>query len=85
MRLIEVKRTQAEKESRKGKGTKYRRWDTDLSAHALELVKTSVLLNRAREAGVDEGELELALQTCGNEIWSEHARTSVANGETHGW
>ena len=29
MRLIEVKRAQAEKGSRKGKGTKIRRWDTD--------------------------------------------------------
>ena len=69
MRLIEVKRTQAEKDSRKGKGTKLRRWETDLSTRALELVKIDVLLNRARDAGVDEGELQLALQAC----------------EAHGW
>ena len=85
MRLIEVKRTQAEKGSRKGKGTKIRRWETDLSARALELVKVDVLLNRARDAGVDEVELQLALQACESGISREHVRTSVANGEAHGW
>ena len=69
MRLIEVKRTQAEKDSRKGKGTKIRRWETDLSTGALELVKIDVLLNRARDAGVDEVELQLALQACGPHGW----------------
>ena len=34
--------------------------------------------------GTGDEELELALQTCENEIWSEHARTSIANGEAHG-
>ena len=65
MALIEVKRAQAKEGSRKGKGTKNRPWETELSARALELVKIEVLLNRAREAGVDEVELQLALQACG--------------------
>ena len=85
MRLIEVKRTQAEKDSRKGKGTKLRRWETDLSTRALELVKIEVLLSRARDAGVEEGELQMALQECESGISREHVRTSVANGEAHGW
>jgi len=69
MALIEVKRAQAKEGSRKGKGTKNRPWETELSARALELVKIEVLLNRAREAGVDEVELQLALQACGPHGW----------------
>ena len=69
MALIEVKRTQAKERSRKGKGTKNRPWETDLSTQALKLVEIEVLLNRAREAGVDEVELQLALQACGPHGW----------------
>ena len=69
MALIDVKRAQAEDGSKKGKGTKNRPWETELSARALELVKIEVLLNRAREAGVDEVELQLALQACGPHGW----------------
>ena len=83
MRLIEVQRTRAKKESRKGKGTKFRRWETDLSTQALALVTTEGLLDRARDAGVDQEELELALRTCENGIWQEYAHTSIANGEAH--
>ena len=69
MALIEVKRAQAKEGSRKGKGTKNRPWETTLSVQALELVKIEVLVNRAREAGVDEVELQLALQACGPHGW----------------
>ena len=53
MALIDVKRAQAEDGSKKGKGTKNRPWQTTLSAHELELVKIEILLERAREAGVN--------------------------------
>ena len=69
MALIEVRRARAQERSRKGKGTKNRPWETELSARALELVKIEVLLNRAREAGVDEVELQMALQACGPHGW----------------
>jgi hypothetical protein len=68
MALIDTKRAQAEDGSRKNKG-KNRPWQTTLSAHKLDLVKTEVLLERAREAGVDEVELQLALQACGPHSW----------------
>jgi hypothetical protein len=69
MALIEVKRAQAKEGSKKGKGTKNRPWQTTLSAQALKLVTIEILLNRAREAGVDEVELQLALQACGPHGW----------------
>ena len=69
MALIEVKRAQAEEGSRKGKGTKNRPWEATLLVWVLELVKIEVLLNRAREAGVDEVELQLALQVCRPHGW----------------
>ena len=69
MALIEVKRAQAKEGSKKGKGTKNRPWQTTLSAQALKLVTIDILLNRAREAGVDEVEQQLALQACGPHGW----------------
>ena len=85
MRLIEVKRIQAEKDSRKGKGTKFIRWETDMSTRALKIVTMEVLLSRARDAGVNEEELQMALQTCEGGTSSERVRMSVANSEAHGW
>ena len=85
MRLIEVKRIQAEKDSRKGKGTKYIRWETDMSTRALKIVTMEVLLSRARDAGVNEEELQMALQTCEGGTSGERIRMSVANSEAHGW
>ena len=46
MALIEVRHAQVQEHSRKGKGTKNRLWETDLSTQALELVKIEVLLDR---------------------------------------
>jgi hypothetical protein len=69
MALIDVKCAQAEDGSKKGKGTKNRPWQTTLSTHELELVKIEILLERAREAGVDEVELQLTLQACGPHSW----------------
>ena len=68
MALIATRRARAEDGSRKNKG-KNRPWQTTLSAHKLELVKPEVLLERAREAGVDEVELQLTLQACGLHSW----------------
>ena len=85
MRLIEVKRTQAEKDSRKGKGTKFIRWETDLSTRALKIVTMEELLSRARDAGVNEEELQMALQTCEGGTSRECIRMPVANSEANGW
>ena len=70
MALIDTKRAQAEAGSRRNKG-KSRPWQTTLSAHKLDLVNTEVLLERAREAGVDEVELQLTLQACGPHSWQK--------------
>ena len=64
MALIATRRARAEDGSRKNKG-KSRPWQTRLSVHELEVVTIEELLVRAREAGVDEVELQLTLQACG--------------------
>ena len=68
MALIATRRAQAEDGSRRNKG-RSKPWQTRLSAHELELVPTEELLVRAREAGVDEVELQLTLQACGPHSW----------------
>ena len=66
MQLIDAKRAQSE--DGKGKGG-IRPWQTRLSTRELEVVNPDELIERAREAGVDEVELQLALQACGPCSW----------------
>ena len=68
MALIATRRARAEDSSRKNKG-KSRPWRTRLSVHELEVVTIEELLVRAREAGVNEVELQLTLQACGPLSW----------------
>ena len=68
MALIDAKRAQSEDGKGKGKG-RSKPWWTRLSTRELEVVSTEELLERAREAGVDEVELQLALQACGPCSW----------------
>ena len=68
MALIATRRARAEDGSRKNKG-KSRPWRTRLSVHELEGVTIEKLLVRAREAGVNEVELQLTLQACGPLSW----------------
>ena len=64
MVLIAARRARDEDISRKNKG-KSRPWETRLSVQELEEVTIKELLVRAREAGVDEVELQRTLQACG--------------------
>ena len=57
MALIDVKRAQSE--GGKGKGSS-RPWQTTLSTRELEMLPPNVLIMRAREAGVDEVDLQKA-------------------------
>ena len=66
MVLIAARRARAEDSSRKNKG-KCRPWETRLSVQELEETTIEELLVRAREAGVNEVELQLTLQACGAE------------------
>ena len=68
MSLIATRRARAEDGSRKNKG-KSRPWRTRLSVHELEVVTIEELPVRAREAGVNEVELQLTLQACGLLSW----------------
>jgi len=68
MALIDVKRAQAEDGTRRNKG-RSKPWQTTLSAEELKLVKIEILLERARDAGVNEVELQLTLQACGPHDW----------------
>ena len=64
MVLIAARRARAEDSNRKNKG-KRRPWETRLSVQELEEVTIKELLVRAREAGVNEVELQRTLQACG--------------------
>ena len=68
MGLIDAKRVQSEDGKGKGKG-RSKPWRTRLSTRELEVVSTEELLERAREADVEEVELQLALQACGPCSW----------------
>ena len=68
MALIDVRHAQAEDGTRRNKG-RSKLWQTTLSAEELELVKIEILLERVRDTGVNEVELQLTLQVCGPHDW----------------
>ena len=74
MPLIDAKRAQSEEG--KGKGSSIP-WQTSLSAGSLELIGPGELIKRAREAGVDEVELQQALERV-----SDGARGSASGGDS---
>ena len=74
MRLMDAKRAQSE--DGKGKG-RSRPWQTTLSTRALEAVNPDVLIERAREAGVDEVELQQALGSV-----PEGGQSSASGGDS---